>query len=91
MGGVGAGASPTCYRPLAPRRCLPHAAGTGQRPTAQWAHMLVSAVREPSCVGRLPLRLLLRSDLRGRGAPAGGERGERAGVERRGRWGAWEV
>ena len=53
--------------------------------------MLVSAVREPSCVGRLPLRLLLQSDLRGRGAPAGGERGERAGVERRGRWGAWEV
>ena len=54
-------------------------------------HMCVSAVRAPSCVGRLPVRLLLERDLRARGAPAGGERSEREGAERGGRGEEWEV
>ena len=50
----------------------------------RWAHMYCSAVRAPSCVGRVPLRLFLLSWLRARGAPAEGERSEREGVEGRG-------
>ena len=55
---------------------------------ARRAHMRVSAVRRPSCVGRLPLRLLPLRSLRARGAPAGGrERGEREGRRGAGRGG----
>ena len=89
MGGAGLCASPRCSRPLAlspSRPCLPtpQAQGSGR---ARFAHMLVSAVRAPSCMGRLPLRLLSRRNLRARGAPVGGEMGEREGVEGRGRRG----
>ena len=73
-------ASPTCYRPLAPRPGRGQGGGRARR-----AHMFTSAVRAPSCVGRLPLRLFLLGVLRAGGAPAGAERGEREGVVRRGR------
>ena len=72
------------YAPSPPRPCPAHAAGQGGG-RARRAHILVSAVRAPSCVGRLPLRLLSERPLQAREAPAGGERGEREGVVRRGK------
>ena len=74
----GAGSGVPALRAVAPPRPLapfasPRSAG---RAAAERAHMYSSAVRSPSCVGRLPLRLLLLRYLRARGASAG----EREGV-----------
>jgi len=62
----------TCYRPLLPLApASPRRRGQGGG-RAWRAHIVVSAVRAPSCVGRLPLRLLSLRYLRARRGTSGG-------------------
>ena len=55
--GVGAVFQPYVLSPSRPTPLPPHAARTAVAEVRR-AHICVSAVRAPSCVGRLPLRLL---------------------------------
>ena len=85
--------SPSC--PLAPASPRRRGQGGGR---ARRAHICVSAVRAPSCVGRLPLRLFSRRSLRAKRGTSWGVRGVRGsgwrgagGVGGMGGVRAWEV